>query len=349
MPAEIPAGRIGHSSEVYVYTGSAYSESLAEFIDEVRARVGAEVNWPQFYPPGNGEVGLYDWKGYSNKPENWLKIGRIRDISGPEPSVNEVDVTSNDSPDNTKEFIPGLKDGGQVSFDMIYDVRDASQTGSQSNSLEQMFNDSETRRFAIRVPTYRVGDTINDIADAPLVLTDPAIASGGGTGYPDADTSVRVFKNQAFHLFAGFVQRLGNEIPMEEAIMRNVELKVTGRVKSPKLAAVVSISSPLAVNARYSSAKSSGTFAAGDFSSAVQNSNLVQLPTFSANSLVGIAVLASDPDPVGIYLSGSGVNQIGDFSKQSGVVAIGSSSFEVWASSAVVPELLSGAYIELRF
>lgn len=240
--AEIPAGRIGHSSEIFVYTGSAdYAETVAIFGDRARTRGAGsgdstETDWPQFYPPGRGEAGTYGWRGYTNQPANFTKIGRIRDISGPEPAVNEVEVTSNDSPLNYKEFIPGLKDGGNVSFDMVYDVRDATQTGSQAGSLEQFFEDQETRRFAIRVPVYRIGDSITDIGGASRTLTAAASASGGASGYAESATSVNKFSNQAFHLFAGFVMRLGNEIPMEDAIMRSVEIKVTGRVRSPRLA-----------------------------------------------------------------------------------------------------------------
>ena len=235
--AEVPAGRIGHSSEIFIYTGSAdYAETLTIFGDRTRTRDSTETNWPQFFPPGMGEAGQYGWRGYTNQPANFLKIGRIRDISGPEPQVNEVEVTSNDSPLNYKEFIPGLKDGGNVSFDMVYDVRDASQTGSQANSLEQLFEDQETRRFAIRVPVYRVSDVITDIAGTSRTITAAASPSGGASGYAESATSINKFSNQAFHLFAGFVMRLGNEIPMEEAIMRSVEIKITGRVRSPRLA-----------------------------------------------------------------------------------------------------------------
>ena len=236
--AEIPAGVIGHSTEVFVYTGTAdYAKTATIFDDMTRTPTAGSMDEPLFEPPGDGlSNGYGGWRGYTNQPANFQKIGRIRDISGPEPSVNEVDVTSNDSPEQYKEFIPGLKDGGTVSFDVVYDVRDATQTGVQANSLEQVFEDLETRRFAIRVPAYRVGDNITDIAGSAVALTVEADPSGGATGYGDDATSINVFKNQAFHLFGGFVMRLGNEIPMEDAIMRSVEFKVTGRVESPGLA-----------------------------------------------------------------------------------------------------------------
>ena len=44
-------------------------------------------------------------------------VADLTSISGPEISVDEVDVSSHDSPDMYREFIPGLKDGGSVSIE----------------------------------------------------------------------------------------------------------------------------------------------------------------------------------------------------------------------------------------
>ena len=345
--AEIPAGRIGHSTEVFVYTGSAdYAKTAAIFDDRERSRSGTETNWPQFYPPGKGEDGDYGWRGYTNQPANFQKIGRIRDISGPEPSVNEVEVTSNDSPLNYKEFIPGLKDGGTVSFDMVYDVRDETQTGSGANSLETIFEDGETRRFAVRLPTYRVGDKITDIAGTTVTLTEAATAAGGQNGYADVSTSINAFKNQAFHLFQGFVMRLGNEIPMEDAIMRNVEFKVTGRVESPALAEVDSAAATQ-LGLRYVATNNSGTFAAGAFTNAGVRSNLLTLPTFSGTAFIGIAYPASEGDLTGIYYGGSSTNQISDFTKDT-AVTINGVSCNVYGSDQAKPEDFRGIVVAIE-
>lgn len=49
---------------------------------------------------------------------NSTPIEEARDITGPELSIDEVDVTSHDSPDYGEEVLPTLKRFGNVSFDM---------------------------------------------------------------------------------------------------------------------------------------------------------------------------------------------------------------------------------------
>lgn len=48
-------------------------------------------------------------------------IGEITNISGPNESVDSVDVTSFDSANTSQDFIPGLIDGGEITFTVIYD------------------------------------------------------------------------------------------------------------------------------------------------------------------------------------------------------------------------------------
>lgn len=45
-------------------------------------------------------------------------IEEVRDISGPEFSTDEVDVTSHDSPDYGEEVLPTIKRWGSISFPM---------------------------------------------------------------------------------------------------------------------------------------------------------------------------------------------------------------------------------------
>lgn len=48
-------------------------------------------------------------------------IASVADISGPERSREEIEVTAHDSPDQYKEFAKGLKDGGEVTITLNYD------------------------------------------------------------------------------------------------------------------------------------------------------------------------------------------------------------------------------------
>ena len=50
-------------------------------------------------------------------PEVFTKIGELKDISGPDEASDQLDATSLDS--TSKEFIGGLRDGGEVKCAVI--------------------------------------------------------------------------------------------------------------------------------------------------------------------------------------------------------------------------------------
>lgn len=51
----------------------------------------------------------------------WATIGQVANINAPTLSRNSIDVTTHDSTDWWMEFIKGLKDSGEISFDIVYD------------------------------------------------------------------------------------------------------------------------------------------------------------------------------------------------------------------------------------
>ena len=63
-------------------------------------------------------VGTQLQVGNGASPEVFTKIEELLTIGGPELSTEQVEVTSLDSTGGYKEYKPGLRDGGQVSFDM---------------------------------------------------------------------------------------------------------------------------------------------------------------------------------------------------------------------------------------
>lgn len=54
-------------------------------------------------------------------PEVFTAVGNVQNLGGPELSRETYDVTAHDSPDKWREFIGGLKDGGEVSVEVHYD------------------------------------------------------------------------------------------------------------------------------------------------------------------------------------------------------------------------------------
>lgn len=53
---------------------------------------------------------------------NYEQIGQVKDISGPSTSRSTIEVTAHDSPDGWREFVGGLKDGGEVTFAISFDA-----------------------------------------------------------------------------------------------------------------------------------------------------------------------------------------------------------------------------------
>ena len=52
--------------------------------------------------------------GNDGTPETFTKVAEIQDIDGPSMSKDTIEVTSHDSANGWREFIPGMRDGGEV-------------------------------------------------------------------------------------------------------------------------------------------------------------------------------------------------------------------------------------------
>jgi hypothetical protein len=59
----------------------------------------------------------------------YVTVARVRDIKGPEQTVTTEDVTNQDSPNNYREWIPTLIDGGTVTFAASFIPTDSTQAG----------------------------------------------------------------------------------------------------------------------------------------------------------------------------------------------------------------------------
>src|SRR5690606_7776215 len=58
------------------------------------------------------------------EPEVFTAIAKATNVSGPETERETYDGTAHDSESGWREFIGGLKDGGEVSLELNYDPRD---------------------------------------------------------------------------------------------------------------------------------------------------------------------------------------------------------------------------------
>lgn len=64
---------------------------------------------------------------------NGTAIGKVKSIKSPNLSVDMIDVTTMDSANSYKETLPSLIDGGEISFEALFDAGDAQQVGLYSD------------------------------------------------------------------------------------------------------------------------------------------------------------------------------------------------------------------------
>lgn len=75
-------------------------------------------------------------------------VANILDISGPDMSKTEIDVTAHDSPDKFMEFLGGLRDGGSVTFDINWNPAETTHTPL----LSDFEDDDDPRDYMITYP-----------------------------------------------------------------------------------------------------------------------------------------------------------------------------------------------------
>ena len=151
-------------------------------------------------------------------------VARLLNISPPELSRDDIEVTDHDSLDSTKEFIPGLKDGGEVSVEGHLIPTENTQT-----SLLAAVDLDEPEAWTIEFPTvpklyisfmgyvknFKVGDAPVDgvmtftaaikVTGKPEILTDESaglsalVLTGSDSGALDL---MPAFDNGVYEYFA---------------------------------------------------------------------------------------------------------------------------------------------------
>lgn len=127
-------------------------------------------------------------RGNGAGTEIFATIGEVFNISGPNESVEEIEVTSFDS--TAKEYLPGLRDGGEVQFDFRLVGEDAMQVGLRSD-----FAAGVVRNFKL------------ELNDATATLTTPSV-----------------------YAFAAVVKALGTTFGTNAPVNCSCTLKVSGAV-----------------------------------------------------------------------------------------------------------------------
>ncbi|MEU6944296.1 phage tail tube protein [Streptomyces sp. NPDC046316] len=98
---------------------------------------------------------------------SFVTIASVTDIAGPSRSREAIEVTAHDSPDKYREFIKGLKDGGEVEITINYDPSAASHA-----ALDADFEEDDLRDYQVVIlpglddeHTWEFSGLITDMGD----------------------------------------------------------------------------------------------------------------------------------------------------------------------------------------
>ena len=127
--------------------------------------------------------------GDDGTTENFTKVAEIIDIGGPSMSRDAIEVTSQDSANGWREYIPGLKDAGEVNVSANWIP--ASGTHDGSTGVLSKFVDDDLHNWQI-------------------------ITASDGT------VSLTI-------AFSAIVTSLNVDLPLEEQAKMDFTLKITGK------------------------------------------------------------------------------------------------------------------------
>jgi predicted secreted protein len=88
--------------------------------------------------------------GDGGSPETFTTISEVRSINGPTLGADTVEVTSHDSPLGYREFIAGLLQAGELSFELNFQPTDA--THDAQTGLIAAMQSRSTRNFQLVFP-----------------------------------------------------------------------------------------------------------------------------------------------------------------------------------------------------
>lgn len=114
---------------------------------------------------------------------NFVNLAYVISSNGPSRTRNDIDVTTIDSPDCTKEFDPGLKDGGTVDFVIIFNPLTQASHDAAAGIIFDYENEmkrywrvlltGETQSWAESFPAY-----ITNLSGPQIVADDDVRVSG---------------------------------------------------------------------------------------------------------------------------------------------------------------------------
>lgn len=86
------------------------------------------------------------FKRDSDGAGTFVTIANVSDISGPDRDREAIEVTAHDSPDQYREFVKGLKDGGEVSITINYNPGETTH-----EALDDDYEEKDLRDYQVVV------------------------------------------------------------------------------------------------------------------------------------------------------------------------------------------------------
>jgi|SRR3990170_5329292 len=109
-------------------------------------------------------------RGDGGSPETFTTIAEVASFGGLNMSADTIDATHTQSPGAWREFIVGLKDAGELSFDV--NLIPSEPTHSPTAGLIQDFNNGTRRNYQIVFPdnsTFKCNAGIRSLNISPAV------------------------------------------------------------------------------------------------------------------------------------------------------------------------------------
>lgn len=91
-------------------------------------------------------------RGDGASPEQFVEVAEVFDVSPPSMTKDQVEATNTDSVGGFREFIPGLKDGGECQITMNFLPNNVTQNNTTGGLLHDFLNQTTGRNYRISFP-----------------------------------------------------------------------------------------------------------------------------------------------------------------------------------------------------
>lgn len=127
-----------------------------------------------------------------NSPDNYVDMAEVISITPPSSSLDQIDVTHMTSPNRNREFISGLNDPGECSFDMnfipgstsddrLFELLNLPVGTSRQRSCRISFPNGVTWTFSAELTGYEPTVPVDDKMTATVTFKVSGSLSVGAT------------------------------------------------------------------------------------------------------------------------------------------------------------------------